>query len=209
MLNRRVSRILVLVCLAAALVPAWAAAQDAPDPNELQRRREELERMRPEELQALKRKFEEFQKLAPAEQERLRRFHRTVEADPKLRQTLAGYHRWAAGLTEEERRQLHETPRGKRLELVREIMRRQAERDTLRATGAGGQPGRSFGPRFRPELPPELAEWYLEKLRPKLPPEEASKLVQLPPSNQRRDVGRCQRGIVQAPGCCQQKLAPA
>lgn len=186
MFHSEASRAFVAASVAWLLWPMWAAAGDAPDRAEIEHRRQQLEKMPPEELQAIKRKFEEFQKLPPAERDRLRRIHQAVEADPKLQRTLAGYHQWVAGLGEEDRRQLRESSREKRMEVIHEIMRRQAEHQgDPRPSGAGPFALGRFG-RPRPEIVPGLMEWYQSKLEARLSADERQALQAAQPMEKRR-----------------------
>ncbi len=87
-----------LLCLAAVLcgwgLGLWVRQLRSAD---LQQQRARLERLSPDQLQALLRQMRRWERMAPQQRQRILRLHQQVEADPRRQQLLDAmqrFHRW-------------------------------------------------------------------------------------------------------------------
>ena len=102
-------------------IPAEGAAPPEPWPERIA----DLKASQKDELQ---RRREEFDRLSAGQQQRLRHLHQQLCGDPdaeKLRETMNRYCQWLSGLPPYERAQLLELDPAQRIKLVRQIVKEQ------------------------------------------------------------------------------------
>jgi len=117
-----------ILAAAMALEVAWIAGSRDPLASE----RAAVAALAPQEKAALADRWEQFRKLTPTEQRRLRDLHADIEADADpqgLRNTLAAYQRWKAGLAPVQSASLVGLEPDARLNRVRELTAEQTLAD--------------------------------------------------------------------------------
>ena len=150
-------------------------ASDEPAES-LAERRERIQNMSAAQKDQLLRRQRQFQALEAEQQQRVRLFHEQLRREPdgeKLRETLAQYGQWLAGLPSIRRITLEELEPGRRIAQVKQIRREQANAAGWKANAEDRQAlldwmrhyAQQHETRFLKSLPEERRQ-QLSKMRP-------------------------------------------
>jgi hypothetical protein len=119
-----------LLIASAAVIPALAVPEPAPEEQDRNRVLLESWRSDPEHLARLRRDLKAFWELPDAERERLRRFDRDLQATDaktqlRLRGVMERYAAWLERLSDSDRQQIAAAGRGERVKVIRAVRDRQ------------------------------------------------------------------------------------
>ena len=138
----RTFRVLVLlVGVCCTFLTDFRKAQGEQDASAV----EQLEAMSAEDREQLRRKLERFEILRPEEQQRLRELESRIAADPnseELRQVMSRYYEWLKTLSPKERTELGELSPADRLKRIEEI--RKAQKLIAETKGADALAGNDW-----------------------------------------------------------------